>query len=78
MKQSGLRRSSMKIVIVGDGKVGLTLTEQLSAEGHDIVIIDRNQQVLRDSQEAYDVMVVTGNGASMQVLKEAGQIQQIC
>lgn len=42
----------MKIVIVGDGKVGLTLTEQLSAEGHDIVIIDRNQQVLRDSQEA--------------------------
>ena len=62
----------MKIVIVGDGKVGLTLTEQLSAEGHDIVIIDRNQQVLRDSQEAYDVMVVTGNGASMQVLKEAG------
>lgn len=68
----------MKIVIVGDGKVGLTLTEQLSAEGHDIVIIDRNQQVLRDSQEAYDVMVVTGNGASMQVLKEAGQIKQIC
>ncbi len=62
----------MKIVIVGDGKVGLTLTEQLSAEGHDIVIIDRNQQVLRDSQEAYDVMVVTGNGANMQVLKEAG------
>lgn len=62
----------MKIIIVGDGKVGLTLTEQLSAEGHDIVIIDRNQQVLRDSQEAYDVMVVTGNGASMQVLKEAG------
>lgn len=62
----------MKIVIVGDGKVGLTLTEQLSAEGHDIVIIDRNQQVLRDSQEAYDVMVVNGNGASMQVLKEAG------
>ena len=62
----------MKIVIVGDGKVGLTLTEQLSAEGHDLVIIDRNQQVLQDSQEAYDVMVVNGNGASMHVLKEAG------
>ena len=62
----------MKIIIVGDGKVGLTLTEQLSKEGHDIVIIDRNQQVLRDSQEAYDVMVVNGNGASMKILKEAG------
>ena len=36
----------MKIVIVGDGKVGYTLTEQLSEEGHDIVLIDSNRTVL--------------------------------
>ena len=36
----------MKIVIVGDGKVGVTLTEQLSKEGHDIVIIDKDLKVL--------------------------------
>ena len=36
----------MKIVIVGDGKVGATLVEHLSMEGHDIVVIDRNQKIL--------------------------------
>lgn len=62
----------MKIIVVGDGKVGLTLTEQLSKEEHDIVVIDKNPTVLQNSQETFDVMVVPGNGASRQVLLEAG------
>ena len=62
----------MKIIIVGDGKVGVTLTAQLSAAGHDVVVIDSNPKVLEQSLEAYDVMVVQGNGASMQVLEQAG------
>ena len=62
----------MKIIVVGDGKVGLTLTEQLSKEEHDIVVIDKNPTVLQNSQEPFDVMVVPGNGASRQVLLEAG------
>ena len=37
----------MRIVIVGDGKVGHTLMKQLSQEGHDIVIIDKNMEVDR-------------------------------
>ena len=61
----------MKIVIVGDGKVGYTLTEQLSKEGHDIVVIDSNKQVLQESVETLDVMVVHGNGASLKVQKQA-------
>ena len=56
----------MKIVIVGDGKVGYTLTEQLSEEGHDIVVIDSNRTVLAALAETFDVMVVHGNGASLQ------------
>lgn len=36
----------MKIVIVGDGKVGYTLTKRLSQEGHDIVVIDNKRSVL--------------------------------
>ncbi len=39
----------MKIVIVGDGKVGYNLTKQLSKEGHDIVVIDSNKDVLQES-----------------------------
>lgn len=62
----------MKIVIVGDGKVGLTLTAQLSREGHDVVIIDNNAQVLRESVDQYDVLGILGNGASLQAQREAG------
>lgn len=62
----------MKIVIVGDGKVGYTLTKRLSQEGHDIVVIDNNRSVLLQSQESLDVAVVDGNGASVEVQREAG------
>lgn len=62
----------MKIIIVGDGKIGFALTERLAKDGHDIVVIDRNPKVLAECQQAADVMVVQGNGASMEVLKEAG------
>ncbi len=62
----------MHIIIVGDGKVGVALTEQLSQEGHDITVIDSNPKVLEQSMESYDVMVVHGNGASISVLKDAG------
>ena len=61
----------MKIIIAGDGKVGLTLTEKLSAEGHDLTLIDSNQRVLDSSVERYDVMAVQGNCASMRVLEQA-------
>lgn len=62
----------MHIIIVGDGKVGVALTEQLSQEGHDVTVIDSNPKVLEESLQSYDVMVVHGNGASIGVLKDAG------
>lgn len=61
----------MKIVVVGDGKVGYTLTKQLSQEGHDLVVIDNDQKVLQHSMEALDVFVVQGNGATLAVQQEA-------
>lgn len=62
----------MKIIIAGDGKMGSTLTRQLSAEGYDVTLIDANPKVLESSEERYDVMVVQGNCASMDVLLQAG------
>ena len=62
----------MNIIIAGDGKVGATLTRQLSAEGHNITVIDSNSQVLQASVERYDVISVHGNCASMTVLNQAG------
>lgn len=62
----------MNIIIAGDGKMGATLTRQLSAERDDLTIIDSRPSVLEASEERYDVMVVQGNCASMDVLKQAG------
>lgn len=61
----------MKIIIAGDGKVGLTLTQKLAAEGHDLTLIDSKQSVLDSSIERFDVMGVQGNCASMAVLERA-------
>ncbi len=62
----------MNIIIAGDGKVGATLVRQLSAEGHDLTLIDLNPRPLESSAEQYDVISVRGNCASMQVLLDAG------
>lgn len=62
----------MKIIIAGDGKVGATLTKQLSLEGYDLTLIDANSSVLESTEERYDIMAVQGNCASMQVLEQAG------
>ena len=62
----------MNIIIAGNGKVGATLTRLLSAEGHDITLIDTDAQVLEESLEQYDVMAISGNCASMRILRQAG------
>ena len=62
----------MNIIISGDGKVGSTLARQLSAEKHDITLIDSKRAVLDASVEQLDVMAVHGNCASMSILLEAG------
>lgn len=62
----------MKIIIVGCGKVGVTLAEQLNRENHDITLIDRNEETLRSIADSIDVMSVVGNGAIYQVQMEAG------
>ena len=62
----------MRIIIAGDGKVGSTLTKQLSAEGYDITLVDANPRVLAAMEETYDIMAVQGNCATMEVLEQAG------
>ena len=54
----------MNIVVVGGGKVGSTLVEQLSNEEHDITVVDVNQKVLTNISNRYDIVTVCGNGAA--------------
>ena len=65
-------KQGLQIVIIGCGKVGRTLIEQLSKEGHDITIIDKNPQKIQDITSLYDIMGVCGNGASFRIQREAG------
>lgn len=62
----------MKIVVVGCGKIGRTIIENLVTEGHDVVAIDYDPTVLDEVTNSYDVMGLVGNGADSDALKEAG------
>ena len=61
----------MKIVIMGDGKVGYKLAKQLSSEKYDIILIDNNEEKLRKSIERMDVFCVAGEGGSVEVQQRA-------
>ena len=65
----------MDIIIAGDGKVGSTLARQLSAEGHDVTLIDSDLHVPNTSVERYDLMGIHGNCASKSVLLRAGVME---
>lgn len=64
-------KKNMRIVIAGGGKVGVALTRLLSAEGHDIVVIDKNKDVLEHKLSSYDVMTAAGNSATIGTLRDA-------
>ena len=65
-------KNGLNIIIVGCGKVGMTLIEQLSKEGHDITIIDKNAAKVQEMSNLYDIMGLVGNGTSYSVQMEAG------
>lgn len=62
----------MKIIIIGAGKVGYTLAENLSNENNDVTVIDKNTNALERTEDSLDVMCIKGNGVSATILLEAG------
>lgn len=62
----------MNIVIMGLGKVGASLAEQLAKEGHDIIAVDNSAAAVKKVVEEYDIKGVVGNGANYDTQKEAG------
>lgn len=61
----------MKIVIIGDGKVGHKLAVQLSEEDYDITLIDQNEGKLKDALNKMDIFCIPGNGADAEIMKQA-------
>jgi len=62
----------MRIVVIGIGKVGSTVAEYLAREGHEVIIVDQNPDVVERMTSRYDVLGVCGNGATLEVQKQAG------
>ena len=68
----GRRGGRMKIIIVGCGKVGYAIAQQLTQEKHDITVVDDEAAHLNRADSTLDVLCIHGNGASISVLMEAG------
>ena len=62
----------MKIIIIGCGKVGFALAEELTREEHDVTVVDASAQRLQEVAEDLDALQIVGNGSSISVLMEAG------
>ena len=62
----------MKIIIIGCGKVGSALAEELTMENHEVAIVDISAQKLQEVGEDLDALQIQGNGSSINVLMDAG------
>ncbi|MBK1780715.1 Trk system potassium transporter TrkA [Advenella sp. WQ 585] len=62
----------MKILIIGAGRVGSSVAENLVSEQNDITVVDTNPDRLTYLQERFDLRCVLGDGSLPDVLEEAG------
>ena len=62
----------VKIVVVGGGKIGSALLEQLAKENHRVTLVDKSRRVVTDITNSFDVLGVCGNGATVATQDEAG------
>ena len=62
----------MKIVVIGDGKVGRAILQHTCKEGHEVVVIDKNPKVIEELVNTYDAGGICGNGACIDIQESAG------
>ena len=62
----------MRVIICGAGQVGWQIARQLSGEGHDVALIDRDERLIQQVNDALDVQGVTGFASHPDVLDRAG------
>ncbi|MCK5379705.1 MAG: NAD-binding protein, partial [Acidobacteria bacterium] len=62
----------MKAIVVGGGLVGSSLAAKLASDGHDVILVERDRELVRELNERLDVQMLVGNGTTVPVLKRAG------
>jgi len=62
----------MYIIVVGCSRVGVTIAQSLESEGHNVVVVDRSRENLKELGRSFSGITVVGSGFAPEVLKEAG------
>lgn len=62
----------MRVFIVGAGEVGFNTAQMLSREGHDVIVVEQNEELVSRASDQLDALVLHGNGASPKLLAEIG------
>ena len=62
----------MNIIICGAGKVGFSISKQLSAQGHSVTVIDQSSEDIKKINDTQDVKGIVGRATYPSVLKKAG------
>ena len=62
----------MNIIICGAGRVGFSISKQLSAQGHSITVIDQSSDFIKKINDTLDVKGVVGRATYPSVLEKAG------
>ncbi|MBD0281444.1 MAG: Trk system potassium transporter TrkA [Thermoleophilaceae bacterium] len=70
----------MQVIVIGSGEVGQNIARTLSAERHDVTIVDRDRARVEALQGELDALVLVGNGASPKFLRDvgAGEADLLC
>lgn len=61
----------MYVVIIGSGRVGVSLASFLIADGHEVVLIERDEKLCDDAAAELDALVICGKGTDTKILDEA-------
>jgi len=59
------------VVVMGGGRVGLSLASFLIADGHDVTLIENDETLCSNAAAELDALVICGNGTNTKTLEEA-------
>jgi trk system potassium uptake protein TrkA len=62
----------VRVIIIGCGRVGILLTQELAKAGHEIVVIDKNEHAFDRMPPGFEARTIVGLGFDRDVLEDAG------